>query len=124
MAIYAAPTVGRLGILNQESAFNQAAIGLVAKHEIGYPFIFLLLKNLRDEFNNLANGAAQQNLNVALVKNYKTFIPDNKTLKSFNDFQIPIFEKIRSNSMQIQTLTKTRDELLQRLMSGEVRVKM
>ncbi len=124
MAIYAAPTVGRLGILNQESAFNQAAVGLVAKNEIGYPFVFLLLKYFRDDFNNLSNGAAQQNLNVGLVKNYKISIPNEETFKHFNDKLTPVFEKIRANSIQIQTLTKTRDELLPKLMSGEIRVKM
>lgn len=124
MAIYAAPTVGRLGILNQESAFNQAAVGLVAKNEIGYPFIFLLLKYFRDDFNNLSNGAAQQNLNVGIVKNYKICIPNEETLKYFNDALTPVFEKIRANSIQIQTLTKTRDALLPKLMSGEIRVKM
>lgn len=122
MAIYAAPTVGRLGILTKESSFNQAAVGLLAKKEIDYPFIFLLLKSLRVEFNNLANGAAQQNLNVGIIKNYKINIPDDTTLTNFNKIQKPIFEKIRNNAEQIQTLTKTRDELLPRLMNGEVRV--
>ena len=124
MAIYAAPTVGRLGILNQESAFNQAAVGLIAKNKVGYPFVFLLLKYFRDEFNNLSNGAAQQNLNVGIVKNFKICIPNEESLNFFNKIQMPLFEKIRANSIQIQTLTKTRDELLPKLMSGEIRVKM
>ena len=123
MAIYAAPTVGRLGILNQESAFNQAAVGLIAKNKVGYPFVFLLLKYFRDEFNNLSNGAAQQNLNVGIVKNFKICIPNEESLNFFNKIQMPLFEKIRANSIQIQTLTKTRDELLPKLMSGEIRVK-
>lgn len=124
MAIYAAPTVGRLGILNQESAFNQAAVGLIAKNKVGYPFVFLLLKYFRDEFNNLSNGAAQQNLNVGIVKNFKICIPNEESLNFFNKIQMPLFEKIRANSIQIQTLTKTRDALLPKLMSGEIRVKM
>jgi len=45
MAIYAAPTVGRLGILAKESTFNQAAVGLVAKDEIGCPFIYFFVMN-------------------------------------------------------------------------------
>jgi type I restriction enzyme S subunit len=34
-----------------------------------------------------------------------------------------IFEKIKSNIIQIRTLTQLRDTLLPKLMSGEVRVK-
>jgi type I restriction enzyme S subunit len=44
-------------------------------------------------------------------------------LEKFDNFINPTFEKVLSNLIQIQTLTKTRDELLPRLMSGEVRVK-
>ena len=36
----------------------------------------------------------------------------------------PIFQKIESNQTQIRTLTQTRDTLLPKLISGEVRVKM
>jgi type I restriction enzyme S subunit len=84
MAIYAAPTVGRLGVLEIESSFNQAALGFVAKDYIGYEFIFLLLKWLRSDFNNLANGAAQQNLNVSIVKKFNVIYPTNNWFKEFN----------------------------------------
>ncbi len=84
MAIYAAPTVGRLGILNQESAFNQAAVGLIAKNKVGYPFVFLLLKYFRDEFNNLSNGAAQQNLSPINMGQMKICIPSGDILKQFS----------------------------------------
>lgn len=120
MAIYASPTVGRLGILAKESTFNQAAVGLVAKNQVAYPFIYLLLKCLRDELNALTNGAAQQNLNVSLVKNFKIIIPDQEILKIFDKAIQPIFIKIRDNSEQIQALTRSRDELLPRLMRGEL----
>ena len=33
------------------------------------------------------------------------------------------FEKIKNNSIQIQTLTQTRDALLPKLMSGELEIK-
>lgn len=122
MAIYAAPTVWRLWILTQSSAFNQAAVGLVAKDDIWMPFIYLLLKLHRDNFNNLANWAAQQNLNVSLVKNYEIIIPDQETLSKFNLVIKPLFNKNRANSEQIQSLSATRDQLLPKLMSGEVRV--
>ena len=122
MAIYAAPTVWRLWILTQSSAFNQAAVGLVAKDDIWMPFIYLLLKFHRDNFNNLANWAAQQNLNVSLVKNYEIIIPDQETLNQFDLVIKPLFNKIRENSEQIQNLSATRDQLLPKLMSGEVRV--
>jgi type I restriction enzyme, S subunit len=90
--------------------------------EIGYPFVFLLLKYLRNELNGLANGAAQQNLNVGIVKNYKVGVPCKLVIEHFKNVIYPIFTKIRDNSEQIQSLTRSRDELLPRLIKGEVRV--
>lgn len=39
MAIYASPTVGRLGILTAESTYNQAAVGIIAKKRLDTPFV-------------------------------------------------------------------------------------
>ena len=124
MAIYAAPTVGRLGILAGESTFNQAACGFVADENICCnEFIYLFLLHSRNILNNLANGAAQQNLNVGIVSNFPVIIPDKIVMKKFIGLIKPIFNKIYINSHQIQTLTKTRGTLLPKLMSGQIRVK-
>ncbi len=124
MAIYAAPTVGRLGILGKEATFNQAACGFVANEEIcSNEYVYLLLHFLRDAFNGLANGAAQQNLNVGLVKNFAITLPQKTVMDQFNLVIVPIFQKILNNTSQIQTLSTLRDTLLPKLMKGEVRVK-
>ena len=122
MAIYAAPTVGRLGILTSEASFNQATCGLVAKPKIGYEFIYLYLLLSRVELNNMANGAAQQNISVGKVRDFKVMSPDNDTILDFRKNIEPIFSQIKSNSGQIQALTTLRDTLLPRLISGRVRV--
>ncbi|MFA6089390.1 MAG: hypothetical protein WC755_05995 [Candidatus Woesearchaeota archaeon] len=49
-------------------------------------------------------------------------IPNIEILEKINEIIQPLFLKIRINSEEIQTLSKTRDELLPRLMRGEVRV--
>lgn len=97
MAIYASPTVGRLGILTAESTYNQAAVGIIAKKEIGYAFLYLLLLSERTNLNNLASGAAQQNLNVGIVKRYRVLVPTIDILNSFNEIVNPIFTTIKNN---------------------------
>lgn len=49
-------------------------------------------------------------------------IPDNQRLEEMNAIFEPILQKIMLVNSQIQSLSKTRDELLPRLMSGEVKV--
>ena len=122
MAIYAAPTVGRLGILTSEASFNQATCGLVAKEEIGYEFIYLYLLLSRKELNNMANGAAQQNISVSKVRDFKVMQPGSTAIVDFRKKIAPIFSAIKSNSQQTQTLTTLRDTLLPRLISGKVEV--
>lgn len=123
IAIYAAPTVGRLGILANEASFNQAACGLIANEEFCNPeFMYLYLKNQRNELNSVASGSAQQNLNVGKIKSYPAFKVPKDLMDQFKDVIQPIFKKINSNTLQIRILEKLRDTLLPKLMSGEVRV--
>ena len=122
MAIYAAPTVGRLGILSCDAAFNQAAVALIPKIGIGPGYIYLTLYNERNNFNNLSSGAAQQNLNVGLVRNYPTCIPPQDVMADFENKILPIFNNIERNQIEISTLTTLRDTLLPKLMSGELKI--
>ncbi|QWD13277.1 restriction endonuclease subunit S [Polynucleobacter paneuropaeus] len=120
MAIYAAPTVGRLGILTQASTFNQATTGMKAKQEIGFVFLYLTLLFGRDWFNNRANGAAQQNISKAIVESYKLILPSTHILTSFNNYLMPMFKRIEQNINQVSTLSNLRDTLLPRLISGKL----
>lgn len=122
IAIYAAPTVGRLGILTSQASFNQATCGLIAKPEIGYEFVYLYLLLSRAELNNMANGAAQQNISVGKVRDFRVMRPDSVALSGFREHISPIFAQIRNNSEEIKALTTLREALLPRLISGRVKV--
>lgn len=93
--------------------------------EISHYFIwcFILSKDFDELKNNMANGAVQVAVNNTNLEKIEIIIPDNKTLIEFNESAKPIFKKIYNNNSQIQSLSNSRDELLPRLMKGEVRVK-
>jgi type I restriction enzyme S subunit len=122
MAIYAAPTVGRLGILTNPATFNQAAVGIVPKENVGNEFLYLSLLSERINLNNLASGAAQQNLNVGIVKNYNILVPEQKILDVFNRIVKSIFTLLKKNANESRRLAELRDTLLPKLMSGELKV--
>jgi type I restriction enzyme S subunit len=124
IAIYAAPTVGRLGILATEGTFNQAACGLVPdKKKCSKEFLYLFLKSQREELNQMATGSAQQNLNVGKIKNYPLVIPTKSVFDKLKFLTEPLFQKIQENTKQVKQLEQTRDTLLPKLMNGSVRVK-
>jgi type I restriction enzyme, S subunit len=122
MAIYAAPTVGRLGILTEDATFNQACTGMVAKASVGPWFLHLALFFGRTWFNSRANGAAQQNISKAIVASYQAVIPSGPLLDRFHEIADAVYSRIRANSKQAQTLATLRDTLLPRLISGQLRL--
>jgi len=97
------------------------------KLEYSY-FLYSLFDYLytRKVFFNWENGTTGiKNLNLkALLEDFDLFIPENGDLiLDFNKNVKASFNKIQTNNSQIQSLTKTRDTLLPKLMSGQVRVK-
>ena len=123
MAIYASPTLGRLGILSTDCCCNQAALGLIADENIiSWQWLFWKLYELRDEFNAIARGAGQQNISGIVVKNKEIIIPDKGVIDGFTSVVSKMFEQQKSLSSQIRLLTEARDRLLPKLMSGEIKV--
>ena len=122
MAIYAAPTVGRLGITTMDATFNQAMTGMVAKTEIGPWFLFESLYWLRQWFNDRANGAAQQNISKAIVEEAPVVRPTRALLSVFNMMAEPLFMRREKIEMECKVLSEVRDTLLPKLISGEIEV--
>ncbi len=124
IAIYAAPTVGRLGILTMESAFNQACCGIVANENvISTEYLFLTLLSMRNQFNMIASGTAQKNLGVGQIKKLYILVPSKQENISFKLIVQSIHKKKKNNQIENQKLTELRDWLLPMLMNGQVRVK-
>jgi type I restriction enzyme S subunit len=123
MAIYGSPTVGRMGILTNHASCNQAALGLVANADlISQTYLYFVLFSLREHFNSLAQGAAQQNISKEKVANAIACVPPRRILESFDIIAEPIFSQIRKIQRQTQNLRRTRDLLLPRLLSGQINV--
>tara|TARA_B100001179_G_C18565832_1_gene392734 strand:+ start:1 stop:1245 length:1245 start_codon:yes stop_codon:yes gene_type:complete len=89
-----------------------------------YLWNFVLSSQFDDLINNLANGAVQVALNNISLKKIQVVVPNDEVLKNFNKIVKPLFKKIFTNKSQIQSLEKTRDTLLPKLMRGEVRVSL
>ena len=121
-AIYASPTVGRLGYLTSPGTCNQAAAGLVAKQEIGMPFVFWTLFNARKELQNIAVGAAQQNINVGILKAHKCLEPTHDLIAIFSEFGLVIERRRELIEKENLILSELRDTLLPKLISGELRI--
>ncbi len=70
---------------------------------------------------SMIGTSGRQRVPVDRVKTFEINF-SSSIIESFNSVLQPIFKKIKNNASQTQTLTKTRDTLLPKLMSGEIRI--
>ena len=74
------------------------------------------------DFESVTSGSAQPQITLSSLNGLKIIISEKSVLEDFNKVVKPLFDKIKNNNLQIQTLTQTRDTLLPKLMKGEVLV--
>ena len=70
------------------------------------------------------SDSAVPGLNREIAQSMEYTVPDVKAILGFNEWCQPLFAKKIGNDKQIRTLSRLRDTLLPKLMSGEVRVKV
>jgi type I restriction enzyme, S subunit len=90
-------------------------------------FLFGFFKN-PEIYGEIASGVggtsgSHQRIDPDVLFKSKCFIPDDITLLDYNEIVSPIFQKAQQNLNKKTTLIKLRDNLLPKLISGEIRVK-
>ena len=114
--------IGYIAISVGEVTTNQGFKSVVPKPEIGTPFVYFFLKNTLPVIEGMASGSTFKEVSGSTMKNVPAVIPDAETLAKFNDFCAPIFAQQRILEEQSQSLAILRDNLLPKLMSGEIDV--
>lgn len=122
--ISARGTVGKYCLLSNDMTFSQSNYGIKPKFKNCYFFTYLLIAHSVEELQSAAYGSVFDTITTKTFKEHKVNIPLEKEIIRFEERVKSFFLKMETNSIQIQTLTKLRDTLLPKLMSGEVRVKL
>ena len=119
--------IGKLGIVPKTNTplwLNQR-VGLLKEKYKGARFLAYLQLNSdigQDYIENSATGSAQPNISGSLIEQCPFPKVDANRIKEYAEILDVYYQKLISNLGQIQTLEKLRDNLLPKLMSGEVRV--
>ena len=114
--------IGYIAIAAGEVTTNQGFKSVVPKPEIGTPFVYFFLKNTLPVIEGMASGSTFKEVSGSTMKNVPAVIPDAETLAKFSDFCAPIFAQQRILEEQNQSFATLRDNLLPKLMSGEIDV--
>lgn len=116
--------IGYLAITNIDIAINQGYIAMICDKDISNYFMYLWCKQHMEEIKNAGNGSTFEEISKSNFKSLRFVMPPETLLKQFDEIVSAQFQKILKNQAQIFTLTKLRDILLPKLMSGEVRVEV
>lgn len=114
--------IGYIAIASGEVTTNQGFKSVVPKPEIGTAYVYYFLKQNLPIIEGMASGSTFKEVSGSTMKSVPAVIPDAETLTKFNKFCTPIFSQQRILEGQNQSLATLRDNLLPRLMSGEIDV--
>jgi len=122
--ISARGTVGNYCMLSTPMAFSQSNYGILPRIGGCYYFTYLLVAHIVDELRMAAYGSVFDTITTNTFREHRVQVPSKDQIILFENEIRPYFDKIYINTIQISTLSRMRDKLLPKLMSGEVRVRL
>ncbi len=121
--ISARGTVGKLAMAAQDMTFNQSCYGLQGAGEVGDCFTYLAAQHMVSRLQAMAHGSVFSTITRATFDSLLLPKPSGEIFSAFDAAVSPHFAKMKANGNETRTLAQTRDLLLPKLMSGEIRVR-
>ena len=116
-------TVGLVNISIQNCQTNQQINSIILDSVRDLYYLYFLTKGLKMLLDGVgSNGATMTNVNKSKFANVEVLYPTDDLCEQFYDFCKPIFKKMLSLSKSTIELQNSRDQLLPKLMSGELEV--
>ncbi len=123
MVVSARGTVGKYCLLSKPMAFSQSNYGILPIYSSCYFFTYLLVAYHIDELQSAAYGSVFDTITTKTFEGVSVLLPkETGYIVEFEKMIEPYFSKMKYNNNQIQTLIQTRDGLLPRLMSNEIKL--
>lgn len=113
--------VGRVCLVTSENCLLNQRVAKLKSEYLAYTYTLFRSKDMFIMMNNLANGAAQQNLSPIRTGEQKILKPTNEIISAFEKLVSPYIKKELSLFIQIQLLQSARDKLLPKLMNNELK---
>ena len=116
-------SVGKFAVLGTEMCINQSCYGLFPKKKEDYVLTYFTFKNALDRMQKMVHGTVFDTVTTNTLRDTLVLSAPDRIRVLLRKTVNPLFEKILINQEQIQTLTKMRDLLLPKLISGEIKIK-
>jgi type I restriction enzyme S subunit len=115
-------TTGRFRMFGRDMAMNQTCYALASTQGRGF-WLNCTFASLVDSLVHAAHGSVFDTITTNTIEGARTTISDPALLDHFEATVSPLFNRVLANIEESETLAATRDLLLPKLMSGEIRVR-
>lgn len=115
-------SIGFFALMDKPACTNQGFISVLPKQDSARMFLLFNLLNRVEEMIGLATGATFKELSKKTFRALPVLWPTDALLKFYEDKTYPLIQQVRLIKKQNQELTKARDQLLPKLMSGQLDV--
>lgn len=114
-------TLGRVSIVTTQCCTNEAIAHFYIDVEWMREYTYLYLKNF--EYDTLGNTSSiSKAVNSSIIKAMPFVLPNEDLISAFSKLTLPIFKKIYDAQQCINVAQEARDNLLLKLMTGELEV--
>lgn len=116
-------TVGRVALTGKPMTTNEAIAHIRIDESPIKSSLYLYCFMKQYDFTQLASTSSIATaVNSESIRGMKILLPDEQVQNAFHNQVKDIFEKIRDNLLETEKLEKTRDYLLPKLISGDIRI--
>jgi len=115
-------TIGAIGINILPACTNQGFIACIPNERYPLGYLYHWLKLSKSHFLSLSGGATFPELTKGTFKRIEILTPPAHLMDEFERRIAPMFKAVETLQKAIVSMTKTRDLLLPRLISGKLRV--
>ena len=115
-------SIGFFALMDKPACTNQGFISVLPKQDSARMFLLFNLLGRVEEMIGLATGATFKELSKKTFRALPVLWPTDALLKLYEDKTYPLIQQVRLIKKQNKELTKARDLLLPKLMSGQLDV--
>ena len=115
-------TLGKVSRIELNMCANQSVIGIIENQLLPSEFVYFWVKSNIDYLISNQTGGAQQHINKENVNELRILIPIKEIMNKYVRMIKVMFDRISLSSFEEDNLSKIRDALLPKLMTGKIRV--
>ena len=114
--------IGYLAITEVPTAVNQGFIAMVCNKRLPNIFVLFWCYENLDYIKGISGGSTFAEISKKVFRPVSVVVPSEQVLAAYERLVRPAYDRITANTKESASLAQTRDLLLPKLMSGEIRL--